>query len=423
MYRQIEACRLCYHANLCPVLSLGVMALTGVFLKSEALDAPAGPLELMRCADCGLVQLRHNYDFSLLYGGTYGYRSGLNRSMVQHLESKVRGIERVAHDLSAGGLVIDIGSNDGTLLGFYRNQALRRVGIDPTGLKFASYYQAGIELIPEFFSAEAIRRRVGEQRAKVVTSFAMFYDLERPLDFVEDVVRLLSEDGIWVFEQSYLPAMLATNSYDTICQEHLEYYSLRQIVRIAAQAGMKIVDVEFNDVNGGSFCVTAARKESRFTEARETVDRILAAEQALGLDTAAPFRELQRIMESHRIEFRNLLGRLKAEGKLVLGYGASTKGNVLLQYCGIDRSLVPAIADVNEDKFGSFTPGTKIPIISERDARAMRPDYFLVLPWHFRAAILERESGFLSDGGCLIFPLPKLTTVSALNAGRGDVAR
>src|SRR5260370_13802152 len=256
MYQQIEDCRLCYSANLSPILDLGNLALTGVFPKGELRNVPAGPLELVRCEKCGLVQLRHNYDFSLLYGETYGYRSGLNRSMVKHLESKVRGIECLMSGLSAGDLVIDIGSNDGTLLGCYRNTALCRVGIDPTGAKFGKYYKEGIELIPEFFSAAAIGRRVGPQKAKVITSIAMFYDLERPLDFVQDIVRLLDDNGIWVFEQSYLPSMLATNSYDTICHEHLEYYSLSQIVFMAEQAGLKIICGEFTYTRRGRSSVS-----------------------------------------------------------------------------------------------------------------------------------------------------------------------
>jgi hypothetical protein len=343
--------------------------------------------------------------------------------MVKHLESTVRRIECLAPNLSAGDLVIDIGSNDGTLLGCYRNSALCRVGIDPTGVKFGKYYKEGIQLIPEFFSAEAIERSVGPAKAKVISSIAMFYDLERPLEFVEDIVRLLDDNGIWVFEQSYLPTMLATNSYDTICHEHLEYYSLSQIVFMAERAGLKIVDVEFNNSNGGSFSVVAAKKESSRVEAKERIESILAQEQQMGLQTETPFLRLRQAMEAHRTQLCKLLHDIRAEGKSVLGYGASTKGNVLLQYCGIDRNLLPAIAEVNEDKFGSFTPGTDIPIISEREAMARRPDYFLVLPWHFRTAILDRENKFLADGGGLIFPLPELETVSTLSTGVSNVSR
>jgi hypothetical protein len=412
MFRRIQECRLCDGPVLRPVLNLGTLALTGVFPKTESTPVAEAPLEVVQCATCHLVQLRENFDLGLLYGDTYGYRSGLNSSMVRHLQEKVRRIERL-QELRAGDLVVDIGSNDGTLLGCYQERALRRVGVDPIGRKFYKYYQPGIELIPEFFSAKAVAETLGRQRAKVVTSIAMFYDLERPLEFVQAVMQTLDDDGIWVFEQSYLPAMLATNSYDTICHEHLEYYSLHQIVFLAERAGLKIVDVEFNDANGGSFSVTASPSTSRLAVAQETVDRVLENERAMGLDTPAPFARLKETIDAHRKELRELLGRIKADRKTVLGYGASTKGNVLLQYCGIDRNLLPAIAEVNEDKFGSYTPGTGIPIISESDARAAHPDYYLALPWHFRKSIIERERIYLSAGGTLIFPLPQLELVSA----------
>jgi hypothetical protein len=181
--------------------------------------------------------------------------------------------------------------------------------------------------------------------------------------------------------------------------------------------------VEFNDVNGGSFSVVAAKKKSGLPEARERSDAILSEERGIGLDTEAPFLKLRCAMDYHRAELCTLLQRIQTEGKSVLGYGASTKGNVLLQYCGIDRNLLPAIAEVNEDKFGSFTPGTKIPIISEREAKERHPDYFLVLPWHFRAPILERESEFLSNGGGFIFPLPEPHIYSAVKEQPSHVSR
>jgi hypothetical protein len=411
VYRTIKDCRLCCNTDLLPVLDLGELALTGVFPKSEVMPSATGPLALVRCSGCGLVQLRENFDLSLLYGENYGYRSGLNRSMVQHLESIVRDIEALVN-LCPGDLVLDIGSNDGTLLGAYRDIGLRRIGIDPTGIKFKKYYKPTVELIPDFFSAGAVRAHVGDMRAKVITSVAMFYDLERPLDFVRDIVQMLAEDGIWVFEQSYLPAMLATNSYDTICHEHLEYYTLRQIVFLAERVDLEIVDVQFSEANGGSFRVTAAKGGSPFPMARQAVERILEKEQALGLDTSLPFAQLEAAMALHRKELRQLLINIRNDGKTVLGYGASTKGNVLLQYCGIDRTLLPAIVEVNQDKFGSFTPGSNIPIISEAQAMAAPPDYLLVLPWHFRDGILQRETAFLSNGGTFIFPLPTLQLVS-----------
>ncbi|MEJ7608470.1 MAG: class I SAM-dependent methyltransferase [Bryobacteraceae bacterium] len=412
MYKQIIDCRLCSGAKLIEVLNLGTQSLTGLFPKTKSEDVPAGPLALMKCLDCGLVQLAHNYTLSMLYGDTYGYRSGLNLSMVRHLQAKVAAIEGML-DLRPDDLVLDIGSNDGTLLKSYNVEGLRRVGIDPSGEKFRQYYDSGTELIPDFFSSEAVFRHVGQRKARVITSISMFYDLERPLEFANQIMEVLEDEGVWVFEQSYLPSMVATHSYDTVCHEHLEYYALKQIAYLTAKVGLKIVSVEMNDVNGGSFSLTVAKRQSKYPEATQMVEQILAAEKAAGYDTTAPLDDLKNSMLRHRNDLRELLQTLSREGKKVFGYGASTKGNVVLQYCGITPDLLPYIAEVNEDKFGSYTPGTKIPIISEAEARAMKPDYFMVLPWHFRQGIVLKEGPYLEQGGHLIFPLPVLEVVSA----------
>ena len=411
LYKEISNCRLCNRIGLDDVFDLGHQALTGIFPKSNSEDIPSGPLVLAKCNQCHLVQLRHNYDLARLYGETYGYRSGLNPSMVRHLHKKVERIRSLVK-LQAGDLVVDIGSNDSTLLQAYPTE-LKLVGVDPSGPKFRRYYPAHIDLIPDFFSAGAVRQRMAGASAKVVTSIAMFYDLERPQSFVDEVAGLLHDEGVWVFEQSYLPLMLQTNSYDTVCHEHLEYYALAQVKRMTDQAGLKIVDLEFNDVNGGSFSVTAARRGSRLPEASALIAETLEKERALGLDTLETYAAFARDAASHRQALLKCLNELKASGKKVLGYGASTKGNVLIQFCGLDAGLIGCIAEVNEDKFGSYTPGSKIPIVSEAEARAQRPDVFVVFPWHFRDGILKREQAFLQGGGEFIFPLPRIERVSA----------
>jgi hypothetical protein len=205
--------------------------------------------------------------------------------------------------------------------------------------------------------------------------------------------------------------MLQKNSYDTICQEHLEYYSLTHLKWAFDRCGLKIVDLEFNDTNGGSFRVAASEKHSKYPECAGLIEKTLRMEEQMGLDTTAPFDVFRKNMEKHRKDLLALLRRIKRQGKLVVGYGASTKGNVILQYCGITEDLLPFIAEVNEDKFGKFTPRTLIPIISEKEARAMNPDYLLVLPWHFRDNFVEREAEYLKKGGKLIFPLPEIEIV------------
>lgn len=410
----LQSCRICGNRDLVPILDLGQQALTGVFPGRSDDPVTVGPLELLKChgdSACGLVQLRHSYDSREMYGDNYGYRSGLNRSMVRHLETKVRGLlDR--HPAGPADLVLDIGSNDGTLLSFYPPN-LRRVGMDPTSAKFREHYAEGIEVITDFFSASAFAERFGNAKARIITSIAMFYDLDDPTAFVRQIAEVLHDEGVWHFEQSYLSAMLARNAYDTVCHEHLEYYSLRQIEWMLDRCGLRVLDVALNDINGGSFAVTVGKVGSRHIPNSASIDRFRAEEARSGLDTLDPYRAFEQRVFAHRDALVALLLRLAGDGATVVGYGASTKGNVILQFCGLTPALLPCIAEVNPNKFGCVTPGTHIPIVSENEAHQRRPDYLLVLPWHFRDNLIEREAQFLSRGGRMIFPLPEIDIVGA----------
>jgi len=410
LYKAIGKCRVGQSQHLISVLNLGYQALTGVFPKSASESVTIGPLELVWCPDSGLLQLRHSYNPDEMYGDNYGYRSGLNQSMVNHLTNKVRHLEHHINPIACD-TVLDIGSNDATLLKAYSVPGLKRIGIDPTGKKFAKFYPADVKLVPEFFSASAYRTTT-EKPAKIVTAIAMFYDLEDPIQFAREVASILADDGVWHFEQSYMPSMLRLNSYDTICHEHLEYYSLGVVEKILKAADLRLIDVIMNNVNGGSFAVTAAKSTNRsFDPNHAVIDWLLDQEERMGLNTPRPFRDFEERVFRHREDLVRLLRALVADGKKVLGYGASTKGNVLLQFCGFTAADIPAIAEVNPDKFGCVTPGTHIPIIPEAEARAMRPDYFLVLPWHFKDGILRREEEYLANGGKFIFPFPEIEIV------------
>lgn len=409
-YRKLQACRLSGSEHLVSVLNLGTQALTGVFPKSREQAVTRGPLELVWCPDSGLLQLGHSFDPAEMYGENYGYRSGLNQSMVDHLTDKVAYLERIA-SMRSGDVVLDIGSNDATTLKAYATAGVARIGIDPTGEKFRTYYPEGITLIPEFFSAKAFHAAKARP-AKIVTSISMFYDLESPVAFAQQVASILAPDGIWHFEQSYMPSMLRTNSYDTICHEHLEYYSLHAVKTILDAADLQLVDVGTNAVNGGSFAVTAALKSNRSIHPnRAVIDWLLQQEERMELGTPKPYRDFEERVFRHRQDLVRLVHALNADGKKILGYGASTKGNVMLQFCGFSPADIPAIAEINPEKFGSLTPGTHIPIVSETEARAMAPDYFLVLPWHFKSGIVRREKEFLQRGGKLIFPFPEIEII------------
>jgi hypothetical protein len=405
-YTEILKCRICGSPDLVNILSLGQQTLTGVFPKSSQETISNGPLELIWCQLCSLVQLKQSYSLSEMYGDNYGYHSSLNLSMANHLINKVRFLERLSL-LSSGDLVLDIGSNDGTLLNAYKKPDLIKIGVDPTADKFKKYYSKDVELIPEFFPSNKVHDFLSDNKAMIITSIAMFYDLEDPKDFVKSVVENLHDEGIWHFEQHYMPSMLRTNAYDSICHEHLEYYSLQSIIPILHDLGLKIVDVQVNDINGGSFAVTACHSDcSKYNENQVVVKWLLHQEERMGLRTPKPYRELEQRVFEHRIDLKQLISSLNKEGKKIIGYGASTKGNVLLQFCGITNDEIPYIAEINEDKFGRLTPGTHIPIISEEEAHNMQPDYFLVLPWHFKKNILQREKDYINRGGKFIFPLP-----------------
>ena len=409
-YSEIKNCRISRSQHLVSVLNLGNQALTGVFPHDEAELVTVGPLELVWSPDSGLLQLRHSYNAAEMYGDNYGYRSGLNQSMVNHLTDKVAYLERLV-PLNSGDVVVDIGSNDATTLKAYQTKGIKRIGIDPTGKKFAEYYPPEISLVPDFFSANAYRS-VEQKPARIVTSIAMFYDLESPIEFAKQIESILADNGVWHFEQSYMPSMLRTNSYDTICHEHLEYYSLGVVKTILEKSGLRLVDVVMNSINGGSFAVTAAKTSNTSIKSNDAVvNWLLNQEDRMGLNTARPYRDFEERVFRHRDDLKRLINALNADGKKILGYGASTKGNVLLQFCGLTANDIPAIAEVNPEKYGKVTPGSHIPIISEAEAKAMKPDYFLVLPWHFKDGILRCEKEYLASGGNFIFPFPEIEIV------------
>ena len=409
IYKEIKRCRVGNSNNLINVLSLGEQKLTGVFPSDKNEEELGGPVDLVWCPESGLLQMLQSYSLEAMYGDNYGYRSGLNNSMVNHLNKKINYLENYVKPVH-GDLVIDIGSNDATSLKAYKG-SYKKVGIDPTGLKFKKYYSDDIKLIPDFFTAEKFKNSFPNTKAKIITSIAMFYDLENPIDFAKDIYECISDDGVWHFEQSYMPSMLKANSYDTICHEHLEFYSLAVIKHILESANLKIIDVQMNSINGGSFAVTACKKSAKYIVNNAVVNWLIDEESKMKLHTIEPYKEFAQRVVSHRLSLKKLISSLVDDGKKVFVYCSSTKGNVLLQYCGFTEKEIPFIAEVNEEKFGKFTPGTNIPIISEKEAALLKPDYYLVLPWHFRENILAREQEYLKNNGKFIFPFPYIEIV------------
>lgn len=411
-------CRICGCSSFTDVARLGDQYIGGLIVSEDGTGTIKRkiPLDLVRCDPahdenaCGLVQMRHSVPPKVLYHRYY-YESGINQSMRDNLA----GISLLAEQtvtLNPGDIVLDIGCNDGTLLSSYRAQGLRHIGIDPSDVALKAR-ERGFTVVNDFFSADAFRRVHAKENARVVTSISMFYDLEDPRAFVTDIASVLAEDGIWILEQSYLPAMLRMNSFDTICHEHLEYYSLAVLERLFGECGLEVVDVHLNDVNGGSFrlCVAHMGRVKASAEAATRVQELRVREFELALDTDEPYARFRSDIERIRTDLQAFLMKAKAEGKLVHGYGASTKGNTTLQYCCITGDLLPAIADRNPRKWGSYTIGSRVKIISEEDSRAAKPDYYLVLPWHFMPEFKIRESEFLARGGQFVVPFPQVHLV------------
>ena len=409
LYTEIKTCRVSKENDLVSFLNLGNQKLTGVFPRpNEELDR--GPLELVWSPSSNLVQLKHTFEPTEMYGDNYGYRSGLNNSMVQHLISKANYLIELS-DLQSGDVVVDIGSNDCTTLKAFPDY-VKRIGIDPTIKKFSEYYPEEIPYVADFFSEESYRSVEKDKNAKLIMSIACFYDLDDPVSFVKDIRSVLADDGMWHFEQAYLPLTLKSLSYDTACHEHIEYYSMLSVQNILERAGMKIVDVTLNDINGGSFAVTACKDTNTSIKVNHSViNWMIDEEYKMGLHTTKPYFEFAQRTYEHRDSLVNLVRSLRADGKTIYGYGASTKGNVLLQWCGFTSDDITAIGEVNPDKFGCVTPGTNIPIISEQEVKDSKPDYMIVLPWHFKNGIIQREKEYMKSSGKFIFPLPNIQII------------
>ena len=410
-YKEINCCRICGNKNLIDVLDLGVMALTGHFLEKNYNDITEGPIILSKCIErnekhCGLLQLKHTYDLTELYSYNYGYRSGLNTSMVAHLKNNIKNIEKNIK-LQPGDVVLDIGSNDGTTLRQYVTKDILKIGIDPTANKFRRFYDDTSILIPDFFTKNIFEENFKEKKCKVVTSFSMFYDLEDPMSFMSDIFDILEISGIWVFEQSYLPDMLKKNAFDTICHEHLEYYALKQILWLANKVGFSLIDVDFDYTNGGSFRITAQKNlEVRHAD---VIQQVIEAEEKTGINDLTAFTFFQQKIDKTKKDFWEFVEDAIGNGKKICALGASTKGNVLLQYFGINSDVIEQIGEVNEEKFNTFTPGTHIRIIDQSELLSQHYDYFVVLPWHFREFFINNP---IFVGKKLVFLLPELEIVS-----------
>ena len=406
---KITNCRSCQSKSLQKLYSLGNQYLTGIFPKNKSEKVPKGELSMVMCNKCKLLQLENSFDVNVMYGENYGYLSSLNPHMVKHLKVKSEKLKKISN-LGNQDTVIDIGSNDGTFLSNFKSSN-NLIGVDPTIKKLKKFYRKDISTISDFFNIRTVSKYISNKKAKIITSISMFYDLPSPIQFAQDIFECLDNDGIWHLEQSYMPLMLKNISYDTICHEHLEYYSLETIKFIFDKVGFKIIDLEFNDINGGSFALTVSKKKSKYSEYSKIVNWLLSKEEKYRYNSSHTHLNFFKSIKEHKKFLKDLLLNLIDMKKKVIGYGASTKGNVILQFCNLTSSDIKFIVDVNKDKNNKYTPGSLIRIQSEKEIKRYNPDYMLVLPWHFKNFILQKEKNYLNQGGKLIFPLPDIEIV------------
>ena len=415
--RKIEQCRICQNKNLKHILRLGNQYLVDFLDNKEDVNYVA-PLELVLCSKkdngCGLLQLQHTVPPDLLYR-KFWYKSGVNQTIRDDLEDIVRKAEKKI-DLYDGDFVIDIGANDGTLLRFYKNSSLKLVGFEPATNLLEEASSGTFKIFNEYFNSRIFEESFGNKKAKIITSISIFYDLDNPHDFVEDIIKILDENGIWILQMNYLVTMLENFAFDNIVHEHLEYYSLQSLEHLLDKHGLEVFDVEQNNINGGSIRAFIKFKDSNKFSISKRVNDVMAYETKLGLSDEKTYLDFAKQIKSLKQQTCKFIKEEINNGKKIYVYGASTRGNTLLQYYGLDSQFIQAASERNPAKWGKYIVGSMIPIISEEQARLEKPDYFLVLPWYFADEFVSREKKFLENGGKFLIPLPQFKLIDSNNS-------
>ena len=400
-------CKNCNKRNLIKIVKIGKQPLSGFFYKKKKKNLKKFSLDLFKCPDCDLVQLNNKVKIRKMYGAHYGYQTSISKLMIDHLKEKVQRLKK-SKIIQKQNKILDIGSNDASFLRLIGNN-FDLYGIDPSAKKFKKYYN-GIKLIPNFFSKKNVIKSIKNPDIKfdLISSFAIFYDVENPNSFCEDIHSLLNDDGIWICEFSYLPLMLKNLTFDQICHEHLMYYSLSVFDKILKKNNLRIIDVKLNEINGGSIEVIISKNTSKRASRLKLINQLKDDEKKINKNSYKNF--------SIRInKVKNDLNFFVRKNKSIIGYGASTKGNVILNFSKLDEKRIKYICDENKKKHGKFTPGSNIKIISKDEMRKMKPKYLLVLIWSFRPEIIKQELNFLKRGGSLIFYLPRFHIVNKFN--------
>ncbi len=404
---KIKKCRICKSTNLKELFSFGKLCFTGKF-PSKSQNIKKEPITLIICKTCELVQLGHNFDLNYLYGPDYGYRTGINKTMLNHVKKVVINLSKKTK-VKKNDFVLDIASNDGSLLKYY-NKKINTFGIDPILEKYKNQYKNINYKIPDFFSAKKIMKMT-KKKFKIITALSVFYDSENPDKFIKDIKKLLANDGVFLLEFADLASIVKNKLFDTICHEHLEYYSSKVIFNLCSRNDLRVFDIKENDINGASKQYFICHQNSKHKSNHLKIKSILNSEKKLNLSKENTYKKFFKIINNSKNKLNRFIKKAIKKKKTIHGYGASTKGNVLLQYYGINNKMIDYIAERNKNKYNLYTPGSRIKIISETLSRSYKPDYYLVLPWHFKKEILVREKEIRKKGTKFIFPLPKLKVI------------
>ena len=400
-------CKNCKNRILKKVVEIGKQPLSGFFYSSKMNKLKKYSLNLYKCSKCNLVQLNNLVDIKKMYGKHYGYQTSVSKMMILHLKEKIHRLKKI-NLIHKGSQILDIGSNDASFLKLFGN-GYNLNGIDPSAKKFKKNYK-GMNLTTDFFSRNNVLKKHKDKNIKfdLISSFAIFYDVENPNLFCQDIEKLLDDNGVWICEFSYLPLMLKNLTFDQICHEHIMYYSLTVFEQIVKKNGLKVLDININEINGGSIEVIVAKNKSKRKQNIKLIKKLKLDEKKINHNSYKNFSTRIKKIKTDLNSFIN-------KNHPIAGYGASTKGNIVLNYNNLGPGKIEYICDANKKKYGKFTPGSNIKIISKEKMRSLNPKYLLVLIWSFRSEIIKQELEYINKGGNLIFHLPKFHIINKEN--------
>ena len=399
--KKIKHCLLCKKKILKSIFSLGNLFVSNFVNKNQIKKGLRAPLNLLYCKNCSLIQLSHIAPQEIMYKRFYWYRSGVTKTMKDGLKDLYKESLKYAK-LKKNDVVLDIGANDGTLLSYYKNKNIKTIGCEPANNLKKYLLKKCNFIINDFWNKknlDKILRKNKLKKPKIITAIGMFYDLEEPNTFIKDAADSLAEDGIFIAQLMCLKSMIEKNDLGNICHEHIEFYSLKSLKYLFENNGLEIFKIDENDINGGSYRIYCRKfKNGSIKLQNENVLKMM--------------KDFVRRVELNKKQTVNFITRETKKNKKIFLYGASTKGNTVLQYYGLNKNLIKYAAERSPEKWGKYTIGSGIKIISEKQARSLKPDFFFVTPWGFINEFKKREKNWLNKGGKFLVPFPKLKIIN-----------